>query len=123
LQAPHSNPQNPDTDESQFWRAQRPRPQPRPNGDGFIQDEWPFEDECHNVALLKKLKWLIITADANRPLPILRRPKTPHDIAANLRGFSDEACDSPLRTPPSSACKRPQHLGPQRAGVQLVIAA
>ncbi|KAK3689230.1 hypothetical protein B0T22DRAFT_536202 [Podospora appendiculata] len=81
-----------------FWRARRPKPRPRPNGDGFIQDEWPFEDECHNVALLEKLKWLTTTADADRPLPILRRPKTSHDIAANLRGFSDEARDSPLST-------------------------
>ncbi len=99
LQASHSHPQNPDTDESQFWRARRPKPRPRPNSDdGFIQDEWPLEDECHNVALLEKLKWLITTADADRPLPILRRPRTPPDIAANLRGFSDEARDSPLPT-------------------------
>ncbi|AEO65303.1 uncharacterized protein THITE_2112159 [Thermothielavioides terrestris NRRL 8126] len=84
-----------------FWRARRPKPRPRPNDDGFIQDEWPFEDECRNVALLEKLKWIITTADADRrPLPILRRPKTAHDIAANLRGFSDEARDSPRPTRP-----------------------
>ena len=94
---PLSRPQSPDTNESQFWRARRPKPRPRPNGEGFIQDEWPLEDECH-VALLEKLKWLITTADVDRPLLILRRPKTPHDIAANLRGFSDEARDSPLPT-------------------------
>ncbi|KAK4144475.1 uncharacterized protein C8A04DRAFT_27661 [Dichotomopilus funicola] len=95
---PLSCPPNPDTDKFQFWRARRPEPRPRPNGDGFIQDEWPFEDECHNVALLEKLKWLITTADVDRPLPILRRPKTVHDIVANLRSFSDEARNSPLQT-------------------------
>ncbi|KAJ9145262.1 hypothetical protein NKR19_g6091 [Coniochaeta hoffmannii] len=87
-----------------FWRARRPKARPRPNGDGFIQDEWPFEDECHNVALLEKLKWLNHHHGRRRRGPAAPHPatapKTPHDNAANLRGFNDEARDSPLPAPP-----------------------
>ncbi|KAG7287027.1 hypothetical protein NEMBOFW57_006527 [Staphylotrichum longicolle] len=82
-----------------FWRTRRPRPRLLPTGKGYTQDEWPLEDESHNVALLEKLEYLINNPDDERPLPILRRPKTLADVVANLRGFSDEVRDSPVIPP------------------------
>lgn len=70
-----------------------------PTGKDYTQDEWPLEDESHKVTLLEKLEYLINNPDLDRPLPILRRPKTLADIVANLRGFSDETRDSPAIPP------------------------
>jgi hypothetical protein len=72
-----------------------------PNGNGFTQDEWPFEGECRNVALLEKIKWIMEDADADpdRTIGLLRRPKPVADVVSNLRSFSDEARDSTVPTP------------------------
>ncbi|KAJ9155214.1 hypothetical protein NKR23_g2126 [Pleurostoma richardsiae] len=80
-----------------FWRTQRPKPVPRPLGNGFRDVEWPFEDEALTVSIFEKIKCAMedAKADPAQNIMITKMPASRAHAINNLRAFSDEARRSP----------------------------
>ncbi|KAL2019473.1 hypothetical protein VTK56DRAFT_9589 [Thermocarpiscus australiensis] len=65
-----------------FWHARPPS-----------YSYWSFPRECHVVAMLDKIKWVLEHADG--PIMVNANPKTVADAVKNLRAFSDEGRAKP----------------------------